>query len=85
MRIRERPEGIEEAEDAALDLERRVGEPPRLATPAFLDDVGTAARRLEETLGDGAGSPFALAMRAALSTVDELAAEVERTYRADLE
>ena len=84
LRVRERPEGIEEAEQAALDLERIVGEPPRLATPAFLDAVGAAARVLEQALAENGGSPFAEAMRQALPTVDELAAEVERTHRVAL-
>jgi hypothetical protein len=84
LRMRERPDGIEEAEAAALELERVVGAPPRLATPVFLDDVGAAARTLEQALGGNGGSPFAEAMRQALPTVDELAAEVERSYKREL-
>ena len=45
VRMVEQPPGIEEAEEAALALERVLGAPPRLATPAFLDDVGAATRR----------------------------------------
>jgi hypothetical protein len=85
LRLRERPPGIEDAEDAALELERTIGAPPRLATPSYLDEIGAAARRLEEALGGQGGSPFAESMRQALGTVDELAAEVERTYRSELE
>src|SRR5262249_5485236 len=38
VRIVEQPPGIEEAEEAALALERTIGAPPRVATPAFLDE-----------------------------------------------
>ena len=51
IRLTENPEGIEEAEEAALELERAIGTPPRLAEPGFLDRVGAAARRLEAALG----------------------------------
>ena len=81
VRVRESPPGIEEAEEAALQLERTLGGEPRVATPAFLDDVGAATRRLEAALGEESGSPFAAAMRGALAAVDELAAAVERTYK----
>src|SRR6187200_960760 len=40
LRMTEQPPGIEEAEAAALELERAIGAPPRVASPAFLDDVG---------------------------------------------
>ncbi len=83
LRVREDPPGIEEAEEAALAVERAVGAPPRLATPAYLDDVGAATRRLEQALGDG-GSPFATAMRGAFTVVDALQAEVERSYKTSL-
>ena len=84
LRMREHPPGIEAAEEAALELERTVGGEPRLATPAYLDDVGAATRRLEETLGEDAGSPFAAAMRSGVAIVDELAQEVERAYKIPL-
>lgn len=84
LRMRERPPGIERAEEAALALERTLGAEPRLATPAYLDEVGAATRRLEEALGEDAGSPFAAAMRSAIGAVDELAAEVERGYKITL-
>jgi hypothetical protein len=77
LRLRESPLGIEEAEEAALELERVVGAPPRLATPAYLDEVGAATLRLERALGSNAGSPFADAMRAATTAVEALALEVE--------
>jgi hypothetical protein len=84
LRLTENPPGIEEAEAAALDLERVLGAPPRLATPSYLDAVGSAARRLEQTLGDGAASPFAAALKQGLVAVDELAAEVEGRYKLEL-
>lgn len=77
VRLRERPPGIEQAEEAALALERTIGAPPRLATPAFLDEIGAATRRLEQALGQDGGSPFAEAMRQALGAVASLTAEVE--------
>jgi|SRR5919201_1035550 hypothetical protein len=84
LRLTEHPPGIEEAEAAALDLERVLGAPPRLATPGYLDAVGSAARRLEQTLGDGGASPFATALKHGLVAVDELAAEVEGRYKLEL-
>jgi hypothetical protein len=84
VRLSENPPGIEQAEDAALGLERTLGAPPRLATPAYLDEVGAATRRLELALGEPAGSPFAQAMRHAYTVVDALAAEVEGRYKRSL-
>jgi hypothetical protein len=77
LRLRERPPGIEEAEEAALGLERALGPPPRLATPAYLDDVGAATKRLERALGANGGSPFTEAMQQAVVAIESLAAEVE--------
>ena len=62
LRVTERPEGIEEAETAALALEQTILPPPRLATAEYLDAVGAAVRRLELALGDSMASPFAEAM-----------------------
>ena len=84
LRLTEQPEGIEEAEEAALDLERAIGAPPRLAEPAYLDKVGAAALRLEQALGPSAGSPFAEAMKQGMAAVDELVRDVETNYRATL-
>jgi hypothetical protein len=78
LRLRENPPGIEEAEEAALELERIVGTPPRLATPAYLDVVGAATMRLERALGSNGASPFTEAMRGAMVAVESLAADVER-------
>jgi hypothetical protein len=85
LRLTESPDGIEEAEAAALELERVLGAPPRLATPAFLDDVGFATRRLEQALGDVARSPFAEAMKLAVGSIEELKLEVEAAYKGPLE
>ncbi|HEV8687840.1 MAG TPA: hypothetical protein VGQ84_11245 [Gaiellaceae bacterium] len=83
LRVTENPPGIDEAEEAALALENVVGAPPRLATPAHLDAVGAATRRLERALGDG-GSPFANAMQYSLGAVEELTREVESAYKRPL-
>jgi hypothetical protein len=84
LRMVEQPPGIEEAEDAALALERVLGAPPRVATPAFLDEVGAATVALERALGE-ASSPFSAAIRGATSAVDEFVREVERDYAAQLD
>jgi hypothetical protein len=81
VRLRENPPGIDEAEEAALELERTVGAPPRLASARYLDDVGAAVRRLERALGDGDRSPFALAMQQGMPAVDALAEDVEANYK----
>jgi hypothetical protein len=84
LRLTEAPAGIDEAEAAALELQRTIGAPPQLATPARLDEIGAAVRRLEQALDPSAGSAFANAMRSASDAVDELAREVEGTYRLEL-
>jgi hypothetical protein len=84
LRETERPEGIEEAEEAALSLEQAIGGPPVLATPAYLDAVGAATLRLERALGNGMSSPFAEAMKAAGTSVEALVREVEAGYKGEL-
>jgi hypothetical protein len=84
VRLTENPPGIEEAEEAALELERAIGSPPRLAEPAYLDRVGEATRRLELALGPSAGSPFAEAMKQGLAAAEELAHDVQSNYRLPL-
>jgi hypothetical protein len=84
IRRTDAPEGIEEAQVAASALAAAIEPEPRLATPAYLDRLGAASRRLEQALGDDGGSPFAAAMQAAVPAVDELAAQVERTYKGPL-
>jgi hypothetical protein len=81
LRLRESPAGIDEAEAAALELERTIGAPPRLASARYLDAVGAAVLRLERALGDDHRSPFALAMQQGMAAVDALASEVEANYK----
>jgi hypothetical protein len=85
LRLTEDPPGIDEADDAVLELERTVGVPPRLASPEYLDAVGAATRRLELALGSGGGSPFAEAMKQGVAAVDALTQEVESAYKAPLD
>jgi hypothetical protein len=85
LRLIEGPPGIDEAEEAALELERTLGTPPRLATPVWLDELGAATRRLERALGEAARSPFSDAMQHAMGAVDALADEVEERYKLPLE
>jgi hypothetical protein len=85
LRVRENPPGIDEAEDAALELERTIGTEPRVASPAYLDRVGAATLRLEQALGQNGGSPFAVALKQAMAAVQALAADVERAYKRPLE
>ena len=84
LRLTENPEGIEEAEEAALTLEAAIGSPPRVATPGYLDDVGAATRRLELALGTNGASPFAEAMKQGIAAVEALTSEVEGTYKRPL-
>ncbi len=81
IRLTENPEGIEEAEEAALALQQVIGAPPRVASPAYLDRVGAATRRLELALGDPGNSPFAEAMKAGTASVEEFALAVETNYK----
>ena len=84
IRETEAPEGIELAEEAARVLAATLEPEPRLATADYLDRLGAASRRLEQALGDGTGSPFSAAMQQALPIVEELTAEIERTYKGPL-
>ena len=81
LRLTENPEGIDEAEEAALELESTLVSPPRVASPAYLDRVGGATMKLERALGDAQASPFAASMQAGMGAIEELTAEVERGYR----
>lgn len=85
LREREAPEGIEDAEEAAHALRATLGEPPQLATPARLDAIGAAARRLEQELSPNGASPFVVAMRASEGAVGELQREIEAGYLIALE
>jgi hypothetical protein len=84
LRRTDGPPGIEEAVDAARALRAVLGEPPQLATPARLDEIGAATRRLEQELDPTAGSPFAAAMKSSQGVVAELQREVEAGYRVPL-
>ena len=84
LRRTEAPEGIEHAEDAARALRSVLGEPPQLASPARLDEIGAATRRLERELDSTAASPFSAAMRSSQGAVSELQREIEAGYRMPL-
>jgi hypothetical protein len=84
LRLTENPQGIEEAEEAALALENVVGTPPRVASPVYLDEVGAATRRLERALGTDGGSPFAHAMRQGADAVEALTKDVQANYKREL-
>lgn len=75
------PEGIEEAEAAATAVADLLAEQPRVATTAFLDELGARSRRLEHALGTDSVSPFGTAVQQALPAVEELAADVVRNYK----
>ena len=82
LRVTENPPGIEEAEEAVRALQRALGAPPMLATPARLDAIGAATRTLEIALGGAMqGSPFAAAMKGAGEVVEALFADVTGSYR----
>ena len=55
-----------------------------MASPAYLDEIGQATRRLEAALGESGGSPFLEAMKQASLTIDGLAADIESHYKAEL-
>jgi hypothetical protein len=84
IREADHPQGIEEAEAAAAALAELIQPAPRIANGAYLDAIGTAARRLEAALGDSGGSPFASMMQSAVGTVEELTADIERNYKRPL-
>lgn len=84
LRLTDNPPGIDEAEEAVLELQRVLGVPPRLATPRYLDEIGVATKRLEDALGSPGSSPFAEALKAAAGAVQSFTADVEAGYRAEL-
>jgi hypothetical protein len=85
LRATEAPEGIEEAEAAVAALEETIGGELRVASPAYLDEVGAATRRLEQALGERDRSPFAEAMKQAGLTIDGLCADIESHYKLELD
>jgi hypothetical protein len=84
LRATDAPEGIDEAEAALDELERTLADELRVASPAYLDEVGQATRRLEQTLGGTTASPFLEAMKQASLTIDGLAADIETHYKVPL-
>ena len=84
LRLTENPAGVDEAEEAVAALQQVIGAPPRVASPAHLDRVGAATRRLEAALGGDAGSPFAEAMKRSGDSVQAFVADVEAQYKTDL-
>jgi hypothetical protein len=84
LRLTDDPEGIEEAELAAAELQGAIKPPPRVASVAYLDELGLAAAKLEQALGQVGGSPFAEAMKSGVVASDDLADEVESLYKGPL-
>jgi len=84
IREQEAPPGIEDAEEAARFLRNALGDPPQLASPARLDAIGAATRRLERELDSTASSPFVAALQSSQDAVAELVREIEAGYRLDL-
>jgi hypothetical protein len=84
LRETEAPAGIEDAEEAAAALAAMIEPEPRLARHEYLDALGAASRRLEQALGQDAGSPFAAALQSAVPVVEELTADMERNYKREL-
>ena len=72
VRMTEAPAGIEEAEEAARNLQRddRAAAAARLACTTSTGSE-TRPRRLEHALGEG-GSPFAEGMKCGMEAVDQL-------------
>ena len=85
LQERERPPGIDRAIEAARALRIVLGDPPQLATPARLDEIGVATRRLEGELEPTGSSPFGLTLRSSEAAVGELQREIEAGYRLALD
>jgi hypothetical protein len=84
LRRTDAPEGIEQAEEAAHALRAVLGDVPQVSSPARLDEIGAATRRLERELDPTGASPFSAAMRSSQGAVSELQREIEAGYRVDL-
>lgn len=84
IRLTDNPGGIEEAEVAAAALQEAIRPAPRVASVPYLDELGLAAAKLEQALGEVGGSPFADAMKTGIAAADELADDVERRYKGSL-
>jgi hypothetical protein len=75
---------IGRAEAAARALAAVTEQPPRLASPAYLDRVGDAANELERALGGSTGSPFALTLQQGMPAIEALVEDVQRSYKRPL-
>ena len=64
---------------AAAELQDAITPPPRAVSVRYLDELGLAAAKLEQALGQAGGSPFAEAMKTGVAASDELADEAEIT------
>ena len=84
LRLTENPDGIEEAEVAAAELQEAILAAPRLASADYLDSIGGAAMKLERALGEAGASPFAEAMKVGAVAAEQLAGNVERGYKRPL-
>jgi len=84
LKERDDPDGIDEAQAAAAELQTTIAAAPRVASLPYLDAIGAAASALERTLGEVGSSPFARAMQSGSAAVDELADDVERNYKRSL-
>lgn len=82
LRLTENPPGIDEAEEAVVELQQVLGAPPRLATAGWLDEVGAATKKLEVALGESGMSPFAEAMKYSSRAVQDFVTDVEANYKA---
>jgi hypothetical protein len=85
LRETEAPPSIQDAEEAARALRDVLAEPPQLATPARLDEIGAATRRLERELDPSGASSFAAVMRSSDGAVADLEREIEAGYRVPLD
>ncbi|HZQ80866.1 MAG TPA: hypothetical protein VFB25_02695 [Gaiellaceae bacterium] len=83
LAVVEQPPGIEAAREAALALARAIGAPPQVASLAYLDAIGEAARALELALGE-LESPFAAAVASSAGVVESFVREVEERYKLPL-
>jgi hypothetical protein len=76
---------VEAAQSTLAALDDILEEPPRVATPVYLDRIGLATRRFEQALGELGTSPFAEAMKQGAVAVEGLAVEVLSGYKAPLD
>ena len=85
VREAEQPEGIEEAEQAAAELESEIAEPASSREPQPISTRSEARPRVSSARSaSSAPSPFAQAMQAGTVAVEEFARDVERAYKRPL-